>query len=147
VTETAAVLALWRALAARDWHAIAPLLSDDCIYYDVPTGAALAARGGPDIVKRLKVGLAPLAAYLNHDGVMVSNGEDVLYEHSETWTFNTGEIAVLPFVTVHKVRDGVITLWKDYWDFATLQRQAPPDWMDRMAGADLSWCFDATGVV
>jgi ketosteroid isomerase-like protein len=147
VTETDIVLALWQAVADRDWDAILPLLADDCLYLDVPTGPSLAARGGVDIIKRLKVGLAPLASYVNHDGVMVASGEDVLYEHSETWTFDTGEVAVLPFVTVHKVRGGKISRWKDYWDFATLQSQAPPDWMDRMAGADLSWCFDATGLV
>jgi limonene-1,2-epoxide hydrolase len=147
MTETETVRALWSALAARDWDAILPLLAADCLYFDVPTTAALAARGGPDIVKRLKVGLAPLTSYTNHDGVIVASGEDVLYEHSETWTFDTGEVAVLPFVTVHKVRDRQITLWKDYWDFTTLQNQAPPDWMQRMAGTDMSWCFDATGLV
>jgi limonene-1,2-epoxide hydrolase len=147
MTEIESVLALWRALAARDWDALLPLLADDCIYYDVPVGPSMAARGGPDIVKRLKVGLGPLVSYTNHDGVIVGNGGDVLYEHSETWTFDTGEIAVLPFVTVHKVRDGQVTVWKDYWDLATLQNQAPADWMDRMAGADLSWHFDATGLV
>jgi limonene-1,2-epoxide hydrolase len=147
VTETETVLALWRVLAARDWNAIPALLSDDCIYFDVPLGPSMAARGGADIVKRLKVGLEPLTAYTNHDGVMVGEGENVLYEHSETWTFDTGEVAVLPFVTVHKVRDAKITIWKDYWDLASLQAQAPNDWMDRMAGADLSWHFDATGLV
>jgi limonene-1,2-epoxide hydrolase len=147
VTPIETVLALWRALAARDWEAIPALLSDDCIYFDVPVGASMAARGGTDIVKRLKVGLAPLTGYTNHDGVIVGDGENVLYEHSETWTFDTGEVAVLPFVTVHKVHDGKVTVWKDYWDLATLQGQAPADWMDRMAGADLSWHFDATGLV
>jgi hypothetical protein len=39
--------------------------------------------------------LAPLTAYTNHDGVIVGNGEDVRYEQSETWTFDTGEVAVL----------------------------------------------------
>jgi limonene-1,2-epoxide hydrolase len=147
VTPIETVLALWRALAARDWDAIPALLCDDCIYFDVPVGASMAARGGRDIVKRLKVGLEPLTSYTNHDGVIVGDGEDVLYEHSETWTFDTGEVALLPFVTVHKVRDGKVAVWKDYWDLATLQGQAPTDWMDRMAGADLSWHFDATGLV
>jgi limonene-1,2-epoxide hydrolase len=141
------VLSLWRALAAREWDAIPPLLSDDCIYFDVPVGPTHSARGGADIVKRLKMGLEPLTDYTNHDGVLVANGEDVLYEHSETWTFNTGEIAVLPFVTVHKVVDGKITIWKDYWNYATLLNQAPKDWMERMAGVDTSWSIDASGLI
>ena len=141
------VLALWQALAARDWDAIPTLVSDDCIYLDVPVGPSVSARGGADIVKRLKIGLEPLKDYTNHNGVLVENGEDVLYEHSETWTFATGEVAVLPFVTVHKVVDGKVTIWKDYWDYATLANQAPKDWLESMAGADTSWHFDATGLV
>ena len=75
----------------------------DCLYVDMPV-PALAARGPDDIVKRLKMGLEPLAGYENHDGVLLSNGSDVMYEHSETWTFETGERGVLRFVTVHQGR-------------------------------------------
>jgi limonene-1,2-epoxide hydrolase len=156
VSETAAsdieagkqlILALWKALSDRDWDTIPTLVSDDCIYFDVPVGPSVSARGGADIVKRLKIGLAPLTAYENHSGVLVGDGTDFIYEHSETWTFDSGEVAVLPFCTVHKVVDGKITVWKDYWDYPTLQRQAPADWLERMAGADSSWHFDATGLV
>ena len=93
----------------------------------MPVGPTLAARGPDDIVKRLKVGLEPLAGYENHDGVLVSNGSDVMYEHSETWNWKSGETAVLQFVSVHRVEDGKVTLWKDYWDMGGLTTQAPPD--------------------
>ena len=106
-----------------------------------------AARGPEDIVKRLKVGLEPLAGYENHDGVLVTNGVDTMYEHSETWTFKSGEQGVLRFVTVHKVQDGKITLWKDYWDMNGLTGFAPPTWLEDLAAADMSWVFDATGLI
>ncbi len=93
------VLGLWRALSERDWDAVKTFLSADCIYVDMPVGPTLAARGPDDIVKRLKVGLEPLAGYENHDGVLVSNGSDVMYEHSETWKWATGETALLKFVS------------------------------------------------
>ncbi len=141
------VRALWKALAARDWDALAPLVADDCIYFDVPVGPTAAARGPKDIIKRLKIGLEPLASYTNHEGLMVSDGSNVLYEHSETWTWESGESALLPFVTVHKVAGDKITVWKDYWDYATLLNAAPADWLERMAGSDTSWIFDATGLV
>ena len=48
-----------------------------------------------------------------------------MYEHSDTWTFGTGEQGVLRFVTVHKVVDGKITVWKDYWDMNSLVSFAP----------------------
>src|SRR6201996_1595761 len=101
-----AVFGLWKALSARDWDGVKTYLSADCIYVDMPVGPALAARGPDDIVKRLKVGLEPLAGYRNHDGVLLSNGADVMYEHSETWNWSSGETALLRFVTVHRVEDG-----------------------------------------
>ena len=141
------IFGMWKALSNRDWETLKTFVSDDCIYVDMPVGPAAAARGPEDIVKRLKIGLEPLAGYENHDGVLVSNGTDAMYEHSETWTFKTGESGVLRFVTVHKVVDGKITLWKDYWDFNGLTSFAPPTWLEELATADMSWVFDATGLV
>ena len=143
----AVVAGMWRALSARDWEAVKPFLAQDCIYVDMPVGPAAAARGPEDIVKRLKVGLESLAGYENHDGLLLSNGVDVMYEHSETWRWVSGETAVLQFVTVHRVADGRITLWKDYWDFNGLAAHAPADWMEQLQSADLSWIFDATGLI
>jgi len=141
------VLGMWHALSDRDWEKLKTFIADECIYVDMPVGPAAAARGPEDIVKRLKVGLEPLAGYENHDGVLVTNGVDVMYEHSETWNWVTGESTVLQFVTVHKVRDDKITLWKDYWDFGGLLNNAPADWMEQLAAADTSWMFDATGLI
>jgi hypothetical protein len=148
---TATVLGLWRALSKRDWEAVPAFLSDDCIYLDMAVGPAAAARGPVDIVKRLKIGLEPLADYVNHDGLLVTNGADAMYEHSETWTWDTGEVAVLRFVTVHKVREengaDKVSLWKDYWDMGSMVSQAPSTWLEDLAKADTSWVFDATGLV
>lgn len=146
------VLSLWRALATRDWELVKTFLADDCIYADMPVGATAAARGPDDIVKRLKIGLEPLAEYTNRDGVIVDNGTDVMYEHSETWTWETGETALLQFVSVHKVglvghSAGKVTVWKDYWDMSGLTAQAPPTWLADLASADMSWIFDATGLI
>ena len=142
-----AVLGLWQALSDRDWAAVKTFLSADCIYVDMPLGPTLAARGPDDIVKRLKVALEPLADYENHDGVLVSNGSDVMYEHSETWRWKSGETAVLQFVSVHRVDDGKVSLWKDYWDMGSMTAQAPSTWLEDLAKADVSWVFDATGLI
>jgi limonene-1,2-epoxide hydrolase len=142
-----AVLGLWQALSGRDWDAVKTFLSADCVYVDMPVGPTLAARGPDGIVKRLKVGLEPLAGYENYDGVLVSNGSDVMYEHSETWRWKSGETAVLQFVSVHRVDDGKVTLWKDYWDMGSMTAQAPPTWLADLSKADVSWLFDATGLI
>jgi hypothetical protein len=89
----------------------------------------------------------PLAGYENHDGLLLSNGTDVTYEHSETWTFTTGERGVLRFVTVHKVVGGKITVWKDYYDLTTLTSFAPPNHFGNLVAFDTSWIYDATDLV
>lgn len=77
----------------------------------------------------------------------MADGDTVMYEHSETWTFASGEVLVLPFVTVHRVRDGKVALWKDYWDFAAVADHAPPGWLAALQAADTSWIHDATGEI
>jgi hypothetical protein len=74
----AAVHGMWQALSDRDWDALKTYLSADCIYLDMPVGPTAAARGPEDIVKRLKIGIEPLASYQNFTGLMVSNGAEVM---------------------------------------------------------------------
>ena len=153
-TPAEAVRGLWQVLSARDYDGIADWVTDDCLYLDVPVGPTLAARGPTDIAKRLRVGWGELASYENHDGLLAvdEHGVDgdevvVMYEHSETWTFATGEVLHLPFATVHKVRDGKVSLWRDYWDYNALTSAAPQEWQDGLLTADTSWLYDATGEV
>ena len=141
------VRGLWQALSKRDWEAVGTYLSDDCIYADVAVGPKAAARGPTDIVRRLKIGLELLSDYVNHDGLLLTDGAHAMYEHSETWTWPSGEVALLPFVSVHRVADGKVRLWKDYWDMGALVAQAPPNWTEHLATADTSWIFDATGLI
>lgn len=147
MSSASVVTGLWLALSQRNWEAVKTFLDDDCIYLDMPVGPTAAARGPENIVKRLKVGLEPLQHYVHHDGLIISNDEDVMYEHSETWTWKTGETALPRFASVLKVVDGKITLWKDYWDMGALTNFAPPSWMDDLMNADMSWIYDATGQV
>jgi limonene-1,2-epoxide hydrolase len=138
---------MWKALSARDWESLKTYLSDDCIYLDMPVGPAAAARGPEDIVKRIKIGLEPLESYENFDGLLLTKGDDAMYEHHEEWDWATGESAVLKFVSVHKVVDDKITVWKDYWDMGALTNFAPPTWQEDLMKSDMSWIFDATGLV
>lgn len=144
VEET--VLGLWKALSARDWDLLTTFLSDDCLYVDMPM-PAVSAKGRENIVTRLKIGLESLSSYVNHDGLLLSNGADVVYEHSETWGWPSGETVRLPFVSVHRVEKGKITLWKDYSDFNTLLTAAPASYVEGLASVDTSWVFDASELV
>jgi limonene-1,2-epoxide hydrolase len=139
---------MWDALGRRDWSGLAAFFGPQSIYYDVPLGPSAAAVGPEGIVARLRLGIEPLAAYDHHHGV-VSTGEGglVMVEHSETWTWGTDESVTLPIATVHRVDDGVITLWRDYWDYGTLMNAAPAWWVDQITNGDLSWLVDATDLL
>jgi limonene-1,2-epoxide hydrolase len=145
--EVAVVEGLWAAVYDRDWDRLAGFLTEESIYYDVPTGPTTAARGPAGIVARLRLGLDELVGYTHRPGAVAAAGETVMIEHAETWTWATGETVTLPFVTVHRVVDGKVLVWKDYWDYETLRRGAPPDWEEKLLAADVSsWLFDATGL-
>ena len=141
--ETAS--AFWSALYARDWPLIRSFFGPESIYYDVPTGPSAAGVGPDSIEARLRLGLEDLVGYDHRPGV-VAEGEGgiVVTEHTEVWTWATGETVALPFVSVQRIVDGVILLWKDYWDLQTLMDAAPPAWHERLDTADLSWVVDVT---
>ena len=128
------VLHLWGALAKRDWEAVKAVVSDDCIFLDVPFGPTLAARGPDDIVKRLKSGLENenLANWANHDVLVLTNGVDVMYEHLVIYTSTNGATAINPIVSVHKVGDGKVSLWKDYWDLNAI---ANTTWFSKLSSS------------
>jgi limonene-1,2-epoxide hydrolase len=66
----------------------------------------------------------------------LTNGVDVIYEHLEIFTSTNGEIANNPIVSVHKVNDGKVSLWKDYWDLNAIVNTT---WFqDSMAKGDRS---------
>src|SRR5919206_1684370 len=111
--------AFWAALYARDWPRIRSFFDDDSIYYDVPVGPAAAGRGPDSIEARLRLGLEGLAGYDHRPGRVIAEGDVVVTEHVEVWRWPSGEEVALPFVSVQHVRDGVITVWKDYWDSQT----------------------------
>ena len=138
---------MWDALYDRDWERLGECFSDDAIYYDVPVGPAAAARGPKDIEARIRLGFEPLSAISHHSVTSVAGNGVVMTEHIEVWEFPTGERVELPFVSVQHVSDGRITLWKDYWDMGALTNYAPPSWLEDFANADMSWIFDATGLV
>ena len=136
----------WRALYERDWAAIRRCFTDDAIYYDVPVGPSAAARGPESIEARLRLGLETLAGYEHRPGLVVAEGDTVMTEHVELWRWESGEEVELPFVSVQRIRDDRIVLWKDYWNQQTLMDAAPASWHERLATAELSWAFDATGL-
>lgn len=131
-TNRAAVDAFWTALYARDWDAIAACFTDDATYTDVPSPEDDIAEGPAEIVARLRLGIEPITEYKHHPRLAVADGDAVITEHAEEWHWKTGESVILPFVSVHEMRDGKIHRWYDYWDMATLMNAAPQWWVEHI---------------
>jgi limonene-1,2-epoxide hydrolase len=126
------VAGMWDCLYRKDFEGVAARIADDGFYEDVPAPDA-GARGPANVVRRLRVGLDAVARFEHDVHRVVAEGTSVVVEHTETWHFETGEKVTNHFVTVHEVRDGKITLWRDYWDLNTLMSQAPKWWIEQIA--------------
>ncbi len=137
----------WDALYGRDWAALRSFFDGASQYWDVPTGPEAAAVGPEAIEGRLRLGLEPLAGYHHEVHAVVSQGGIVVTEHAETWEWPTGETVTLPFVSMQRVRDGVIGRWVDYWNMPTLMDAAPAWWQERLFTSDLAWLTDLSGQV
>lgn len=131
--NTAVVARLWDCLYRKDWDGLKALIAPDGHYEDVPTPDP-GATGPENVVKRLRIGLDPVERFEHEIHRVVADGDSVVVEHTETWHFGPEEKVVNHFVTIHEVRDGQIRLWRDYWDLNTLMAQAPPWWIERLAG-------------
>ena len=123
MTPLETVNAFLVAAAKRDYDVALPLLAEDVEYQNMPIPAVK----GRDAVKEQ---LEALMA-LSQDGEWrvdreVANGELVMNERVDRFLIN-GTWAELQVAGVFVVRDGLITLWRDYFDLQTIMNQmAPP---------------------
>jgi limonene-1,2-epoxide hydrolase len=121
----------WGDLGRRDFDAVGAYFAPDGHYTDVPAPEE-GAYGPEEVAARLRLGIAPLAQYVLHDGPIVADGDMVITEHHEEWFWESGEHVDLPFVSVHEIRDGQIVRWHDYLDLNTLLSAAPAAWIEHI---------------
>src|SRR5690349_13652939 len=127
--KRALVEALWAALGRRDFAGVAGFMSERGHYVDVPVLELDEGAFGPaETEARLRLGLEPLAGYELHDGTITVEGDSVVTEHSESWTWASGESALLRFASVMEVRNGKVDRWWDYFDLGALMNAAPAEW-------------------
>ncbi|MGH7790183.1 MAG: nuclear transport factor 2 family protein [Candidatus Binatia bacterium] len=119
---------LFADLERLDFDAVAAHCSEDCAYEDVPYEAATAI-GREAIRAKLDMGLGMLERLPTTIHELVEAGDTLLVERTEVWHHRSGERATLRVAAVFKFRDGLITLWRDYWDAKTLFSQQPASWL------------------
>ena len=129
----ATVEALWAELSHRDFAAVAAHFTADGHYTDVPAPEE-GAFGPAEIEARLRLGIEPLAAYECLEGLVIVEGDHVVTEHSERWTWDDSHSETLKFVSVMDFDDdGRIVRWWDYWGLGTIMNAAPEWWLLHVA--------------
>lgn len=124
--------AFWGDLFRRDFDAVGAWFTPGGNYRDAPAPEE-GAFGPAEVAARLRLGLEPLAGYEHVPGwKIIAQGDTVVTEHSEHWTWSTGEEVVLPFVSVHDLDGDKVTRWWDYWDLGTLMAAAPAAWVEHI---------------
>ncbi len=123
---------MWEALSAMDWETLKSCLSDDIHYEDVPTEDP-GARGPENVVKRLGIAFGQLVDHQHTIHHLVCEGDVVFLDHTEVWTFKTGEKATNQFATLHEMKDGKVAKWSDYWDVSSFVGQFPQWFLEEMA--------------
>jgi ketosteroid isomerase-like protein len=123
---------MWSALSAMDWETLKSCLAPHVHYEDVPSDDP-GARGPENVVKRLAIAFDHLVDHQHTLHHMVCEGDLVFLDHTEVWTFKTGEKATNRFATFHALEDGRITQWSDYWDVGRFVAQFPQWFLEEMA--------------
>jgi len=115
-------------LERLDFNAVAAHCTEDCSYEDVPFVEATAV--GRDAIRaKLELGLATLERLPTTIHELLERDDTIMVERTEVWHHPTGERATLHVAAVFKFRDGLISLWRDYWDAKTLFAQQPASWL------------------
>jgi limonene-1,2-epoxide hydrolase len=130
----ALVRRFWDDLYAHDFDALGTYFTADAVYDDVPIPAARAV-GPAAIVRKLRIGLGPVARHTHHLHRMVADDETVVTEHTEDWHFAPDHVVALPFVSVQVIAGGRISLWRDYCNIDTLLSAAPQWWLEQVAAS------------
>ena len=123
---------LWSALSAFDWETLKSCLAEDVHYGDVPTEDP-GARGPENTVKRLAIAFDHVIEHRHTIHHIVAEGDVVMLDHTEGWTFKRGERVEHTFATLHELRDGKVVRWSDYWDVAGFVGQFPKWFLEVMA--------------
>jgi len=103
----------------RDIAELLGYFADDAIYHNMPVAPAT----GKDAIGELLRLFVPPAERIDFEVLHVaSRGAVVFTERIDRFRMGGREV-VIPAAGVFEVRDGKIAAWRDYFDFATWQRQ------------------------
>lgn len=120
-TPMEVVKAFNRAMEAKDYDAALRLVSSDCEYTNIPMGTV---RGPQGIRSVLEPFFAPTLENILVVLREAAVGPVVFLERLDRHRLATGWVE-LPVTGVYEVHDGLITVYRDYFDLATIQSKWP----------------------
>ena len=129
------VATMWRALGEMDWESMKSCMHPQIHYRDVPSDDP-GAHGPENCVKRLQIAFSHLQKQEQFTHHIIAEGDVVFLDHTETWTFKSGEIASHTFATMHEIKDGLVYRWSDYWDMQKFVGQFPGWFLESGAGSE-----------
>lgn len=122
----------WQDLYRQDFAAVVARFDPKGQYTDVVTPEDDVATGPDEIIARLTLAFSKLSGLSDRRLHLVAGDDTVMTEHIEHWDWPTGETMDLPVATVHEIREGRITMWRDYWDMNVLTGAAPQWWFEHV---------------
>lgn len=121
MSPTETIKAFMAAMAAKDFDTALQYVADDCEYDNVPLGKVQ----GPAGMRGL---LEPFFAPTLENELLIkreaADGPLVFMERLDRHLLPTGWVE-LPVTGVFEVHDGLITLYRDYFDAATIMSKWP----------------------
>jgi limonene-1,2-epoxide hydrolase len=122
MTPGEAVTALIKANEARDIDAILRALTDDIVYENVP----MSVMHGHDEVRAMVGPFAEMAERVEWEVLeQVEQGDTVMNERVDRFWLEGGHTIELRVAGMFKVRDGKVSVWRDYFDLGEFNSQMP----------------------
>lgn len=120
MTPGATVTALIRANEARDADAILALLTDDIAYENVP----MSVLNGHDEVRSMLGPFLTGAERVEWEVLeQVEQGDVVMNERVDRFWLSADQKIEIRVAGLFRVRDGKISVWRDYFDLAAFTEQ------------------------
>ncbi|KAB7644061.1 limonene-1,2-epoxide hydrolase family protein [Polymorphobacter fuscus] len=120
-TPIETINAFMAAVAVKDYDTALRYIAPTCEYDNVPMGKVV----GPDGVRAvLQPFFAPTIANEFHILRSLADGPLVFLERLDRHQLESGWVE-LPVTGVFEVHDGLITLWRDYFDLNTIMSKWP----------------------
>lgn len=117
----AIIKAFMDAMAVKDYDKAMPYVAEDCEYTNIPMGTVTGPKGMRDLLEPFFAPTIENEFRVLRDMV---DGSSVVLERLDRHRLADGWVE-LPVTGIFEVEDGKITLWRDYFDLATIMTKWP----------------------